>query len=66
MNTRSLGGKEGILTPSIKQLTKEALQAELDVHLQSTPQQSNRKNGYMLKPLSRLTIYFRDRLDGIN
>ncbi len=30
-----LGGKDGILTPLIKQLTEAAMQAELDSHLQS-------------------------------
>ncbi|MGP9772263.1 MULTISPECIES: IS256 family transposase, partial [unclassified Halomonas] len=41
---KDLTGKEGILTPLIKQLTEAAMQAELDAHLdnQETP---NRKNG---------------------
>lgn len=41
---QDLGGKDGILTPLIKQLTEAALQAELDQHLtdDATP---NRKNG---------------------
>lgn len=30
---QDLGGKDGILTPLIKQLTEVALQAELDQHL---------------------------------
>ena len=43
-----LTGKDGILTPLIKQLTEAALQAELDSHLSqdSTP---NRKNGRTAK-----------------
>lgn len=39
-----LTGKEGILTPLIKQLTEAALKAELDQHLESDPA-PNRKNG---------------------
>lgn len=39
-----LGGKDGILTPLIKQLTEAAMQAELDEHLESE-QAPNRKNG---------------------
>lgn len=41
---KDLTGKDGILTPLIKQLTEAALQAELDSHLgrESVP---NRKNG---------------------
>lgn len=30
---QDIGGKDGILTPLIKQLTEAALQAELDQHL---------------------------------
>lgn len=39
-----LMGKDGILTPLIKQLTEAAMQAELHEHL-STQEQPNRKNG---------------------
>ncbi|SDT89089.1 Transposase, Mutator family [Halopseudomonas salegens] len=41
---QDLTGKDGILTPLIKQLTEAAMQAELDNHLakEATP---NRKNG---------------------
>ena len=39
-----LTGKEGILTPLIKQLTEAALKAELEQHLESDPK-PNRKNG---------------------
>lgn len=41
---KDLSGKDGILTPLIKQLTEAAMQAELEAHLASegTP---NRKNG---------------------
>jgi putative transposase len=41
---KDLSGKDGILTPLIKQLTEAAMAAELDAHL-ATSDQSNRKNG---------------------
>lgn len=41
---KDLTGKDGILTPLIKQLTEAAMQAELEKHL-SDKEQSNRKNG---------------------
>jgi len=41
---RDLNGKDGILTPLIKQLTEAALAAELDQHIKSGEKQ-NRKNG---------------------
>ena len=41
---RDLNGKDGILTPLIKQLTEAALAAELEQHIKSTNEQ-NRKNG---------------------
>lgn len=42
-NDQDLTGKDGILTPLIKQLTEDALKAELEAHLgeEETP---NRKN----------------------
>ena len=39
-----MNGKDGILTPLIKQLTEAALAAELEQHIKSTNEQ-NRKNG---------------------
>jgi putative transposase len=39
-----LTGKDGILTPSIKQFTRAALKAELESHLEQTAT-PNRKNG---------------------
>ena len=42
---KNLTGKDGILTPLIKQLTEAALHAELETHIASGTQ-SNRKNGY--------------------
>ncbi|OZG69892.1 IS256 family transposase [Hahella sp. CCB-MM4] len=41
---KDLTGKDGILTPLIKQLTEAAMKAELDQHL-SSDDQPNRKNG---------------------
>lgn len=41
---KDLTGKDGILTPLIKQLTEAAMQAELDEHLKDK-EQPNRKNG---------------------
>ncbi|SDP80733.1 hypothetical protein SAMN05660330_04192, partial [Desulforhopalus singaporensis] len=41
---KALLGKEGILTPLIKQLTEAALEAELDTHL-SQEITGNRRNG---------------------
>ena len=46
----NLGGKDGILTPLIKQLTEAAMQAELESHLHSESGQ-NRKNGTSLKTI---------------
>ena len=41
---KGIGGKDGALTPLIKQLTEMALQAELETHL-SQDLEKNRKNG---------------------
>lgn len=41
---KPLSGKDGILTPLVKQLTEAALQAELEEHLE-TQDDPNRKNG---------------------
>lgn len=48
---KGLTGKDGVLTPLIKQLTEAALQAELDQHLE-TDTETNRKNGYSKKTVS--------------
>ena len=42
---QQLTGKDGILTPLIKQLTEAAMEAEMAVYLE-TVEGSNRKNGY--------------------
>ena len=54
---QDLTGKDGILTPLIKQLTEAAMQAELDNHLaeEATP---NRKNGTTGKTMKAPTGSF--------
>jgi len=47
---KGLGGKDGALTPLIKQLTEMALQAELETHL-SQDLEKNRKNGTSSKTM---------------
>lgn len=47
---KDLGGKDGIFTPLIKQLTGAAMQAELETHL-ATEQGPNRKNGNTRKTI---------------
>jgi transposase-like protein len=49
-NGQDLTGKDGILTPLIKQLTEAALKAELDAHLASDDT-VNRKNGTTKKTM---------------
>ena len=47
---KGLTGKDGILTPLIKQLTEAALQAELQEHLDKE-HEPNRKNGSSRKKM---------------
>jgi transposase-like protein len=47
---KGIGGKDGALTPLIKQLTEMALQAELETHL-SQDLERNRKNGVSSKTM---------------
>ena len=47
---KPLNGKDGVLTPLIKQLTEAALQAELEQHLE-TCQEPNRRNGTSTKTI---------------
>jgi transposase-like protein len=47
---KGIGGKDGALTPLIKQLTEMALQAELESHLSQDLEQ-NRKNGITSKTM---------------
>lgn len=49
-NGQDLTGKDGILTPLIKQLTEAALKAELESHLESS-EAPNRKNGTTKKTI---------------
>ena len=54
---QSLTGKDGILTPLIKQLTEAAIQAELDEHL-AEEDAPNRKNGTSSKTVKTLSGRF--------
>ena len=47
---KGLSGKDGVLTPLIKQLTEAAMQAELEGHLK-TDEKPNRKNGSSRKTM---------------
>ena len=51
---RGLNGKDGILTPLIKQLTEAAMQAELEEHLKNE-EAPNRKNGKTSKTIRTLS-----------
>ncbi len=48
---KGIGGKDGALTPLIKQLTEMALQAELETHLSQDLDEINRKNGTTSKTM---------------
>ena len=54
---KSLNGKDGVLTPLIKQLTEAAMQAELEEHLASD-EKPNRKNGSSSKTVKSLSGSF--------
>ena len=54
---RGLNGKDGILTPLIKQLTEAAMQAELEEHL-TNEEAPNRKNGKTSKTIRTLSGSF--------
>lgn len=54
---KGLTGKDGVLTPLIKQLTEAALKAELEQHLDSDPS-PNRKNGISKKTVKSPTGQF--------
>lgn len=47
---KGLSGKDGVLTPLIKQLTEAAMQAELEQHLEQN-ETPNRKNGHTAKTM---------------
>lgn len=55
--SQALTGKDGILTPLIKQLTEAALTAELDSHL-ANDVEANRRNGATKKTLKAPTGRF--------
>jgi len=46
---KDIGGKEGFLTPLIKQLTEAARKAELEAHIEHDDL-PNRKNGSVIPP----------------
>jgi putative transposase len=48
---KPLTGRDGILTPLIKRLLEQSLQAELDTHVGETRADGNRKNGYTPKTI---------------
>jgi len=50
-NGKPLAGKEGILTPLIKDILQASLQGELEAHLDQSEESSNRKNGYTSKTI---------------
>jgi len=54
---KGIGGKDGALTPLIKQLTEMALQAELETHL-SQDLERNRKNGSSSKTMKSVNGTF--------
>jgi transposase-like protein len=54
---KDLTGKDGILTPLIKQLTEAAMQAELEQHLEQA-ENANRKNGTTPKTVKSLAGSF--------
>ena len=54
---KGLNGKDGVLTPLIKQLTEAAIQAELEEHL-TREKLPNRKNGKTSKTVKSLSGSF--------
>ena len=54
---KDLTGKDGILTPLIKQLTEAAMQAELEQHL-AQDETPNRKNGSTSKTIKSIAGRF--------
>lgn len=66
---QALTGKDGILTPLIKQLTEAALEAEIEHYLEQEQPQPNRRNGYSKKTVKATSGNFelatpRDRNGG--
>ena len=46
---KPLAGKNGVLTPLIKEILQTSLQAEIETHLDAPEERSNRRNGYSTK-----------------
>ena len=66
---QALTGKDGILTPLIKQLTEAALEAEIEHYLEQEQPRPNRRNGYSKKTVKATSGSFeletpRDRNGG--
>ena len=61
---QDLTGKDGILTPLIKQLTEAAMQAELEEHLgqEETPNRKNGKTSKTVKTLSGIANSYTENL----
>ena len=59
-NGEALTGKEGILTPLIKEILEAALDGEMEAHLSEckTKNQSNRRNGHLSKTIKTNTGSF--------
>lgn len=57
---QALTGKDGILTPLLKELLEAALEGEMESHLQASkePSQSNRRNGKSRKQIKTATCSF--------
>lgn len=48
---KSLSGKDGVLTPLIKRIIEQALQGELETHLETEQEEPNRRNGKTSKTM---------------
>ena len=48
---KSLSGKDGVLTPLIKRILEQALQGELEAHLETEQEEPNRRNGKTSKTM---------------
>ena len=55
---QTLTGKNGVLTPLIKQLVETALKTEIEHYLEQTPQTKNRRNGYTKKTIKSVSGKF--------
>ncbi len=48
---KSLSGKDGVLTPLIKRIIEQALQGEIETHLEMEQEEPNRRNGKTSKTM---------------